>query len=689
MESTAGDVRLTAQNGSIIDGDVELFRPADEGFVLTYNDLSEALKEDYNNGIFSLDSVSYPVSPGLMKFLFPHTEFRGVPQTTTAVETANIIGANVTLIAGGNSGSVGRRSGKESLDLANDWSLLSNDQKELLATATAEDVIGAHYELYVYTGSTTSGVDLSTVSFTGNWQKINVNHVTNLDRSSSQTVAIRRDQTVLVQYDANDFGLYRFLQGSSATDTNINLATESFADSSRWVRIDADHATDDVGTATLVNGEIVQNKRVIERLAIQLFDDVDIEASTSLSIDAGGAVVIGTTGDFLIDHIKTGDMARIIADGSILDLGTDTEAAISAFGDVILGAGTSIEASNHTAALRLQLSPTTKLSVDVFGNLRLQQVDDDLSSTDFNAAVTGIGTLAINDLIAYRINAGGVAEIEVVEGDLYLGRVTSGTSVDLRAESDILDYLDDSASPVVNIFTGDVTGAATGNVYLQTTNGNVGTATNFVEVEIRKGDLDAQVQLNSWIRSVRDLNIGDFTSVDGNVTLQVDGQANVGLITASGNGVADATDSLTDGLVTISATTSIVDRFNNTTPNIVATGVLLNAGLGAGSSTNPLDTQVSRLEANVSGGGLWLINTGSLQIGMISSVVGVQALNTISILTTGSISVDEAIDSAKWTDPAGCHVGYYDQRCCDKRRRYSDGSCRSQCDVHSRRFDRH
>ena len=52
--------------------------------------------------------------------------------------------------------------------------------------------------------------------------------------------------------------------------------------------------------------------------------------------------------------------------GGIFELGTDAEAAISTFGDLVLGAGTSIEANdavNNTNPLRIQLAPTSKLSV--------------------------------------------------------------------------------------------------------------------------------------------------------------------------------------------------------------------------------------------------------------------------------------------------------------------------------------
>jgi hypothetical protein len=210
----------------------------------------------------------------------------------------------------------------------------------------------------------------------------------------------------------------------------------------------------------------------------------------------------------------------------------------------------------------------------------------------------------------------------------------------LRAQSDILDYYDDAANPQVNIFTG--------NVYLQTTMGHVGTASNYVEIEILKGDLDGLVKLNTFINSVLDLNVGNYKSLDGNVTLIIDGVATIGLITALGNGVADPANTLTDGLVKITAASNIVDR--GTAPSIVATGALLNAQLGIGSAANPLDTQISRLEASIPGGGIWLDNAGDLQIGNISPLVGITALNTVGVSVLGTLTVNEAIDSVHGPD---------------------------------------
>ena len=260
VESTQGNVRLETKNGSILDGIVELFRPGDAGTTLTYADLSADMKIAYDNGDFSLEATQFSVSPGLMRVLFPHTEFLGLSPETSATETPNIIAKNVTLIAGGSDGGVGRMSGRESLNLAADWSNLTEAQKSALATATAEDVIGVQYELYRYTGSSPlTGVDLTNEDFNeAFWQKVTIDFVTGTDRAVPQTETVKKNQTVLVQYSSDEYGLYSFNQGSVSAGISVNLTLEDFSNSSRWTKFVSDHATDDDGNPVQVFTNLTQ-----------------------------------------------------------------------------------------------------------------------------------------------------------------------------------------------------------------------------------------------------------------------------------------------------------------------------------------------------------------------------------------------------------------------------------------------
>ncbi|HTH06781.1 MAG TPA: hypothetical protein VL916_12960, partial [Ilumatobacteraceae bacterium] len=264
--------------------------------------------------------------------------------------------------------------------------------------------------------------------------------------------------------------------------------------------------------------------------------------------------------------------------------------------------------------------------------------------------------IAINDLRVENASAGGILVIKVIDetgpstvGDLVLGKVYGGTSVDLRAAHSILDLFDDVDAPIVNVLTDGANGS--GNVYLEAGE-DIGTATNYFDVTIG-GVLTGQLGDDAFIRSLGDIKIGvgpavvdgRFESLDGNVTFTVDGIANVGLIVALGDGVADPTTSLTDGVVKIDATQYIRDRRDDVLPSIRATGAVLIAGLGVGSAADPFETQISRLEASVPGGGIWLDNYGDFEIGNISPLVGVSALGEINLSAFSTMTVNEDVIS--------------------------------------------
>ena len=293
------------------------------------------------------------------------------------------------------------------------------------------------------------------------------------------------------------------------------------------------HATDDpdAENTTLANGELVLDKFEVKGLTIQILDDVDVLAGGSLSVDAGGSVILQTPGDFQVDHVKADGDVFLQAAGAITDLALDPEAALSTFGNLILGAGTSIEGADGTSALRIQLSPTSQLSVDVAGRLHIQQVEDDLSiAADFDAAVTGTTSQAISDLI--------------------VGSVKSGTMVDLTAQRSILDASEDSSRPVVDVFTGDVIDPVTGDVFLTAETGTIGEATNFLDVEIRDGDLTSFSHQSTFIHSVGDLNVALAESATVNVNLDVGGDAYIDLVRTLGElGDRDSVPILVDLLL--------------------------------------------------------------------------------------------------------------------------------------------
>ncbi|MBD3646510.1 MAG: hypothetical protein HUJ31_03440, partial [Pseudomonadales bacterium] len=398
-------------------------------------------------------------------------------------------------------------------------------------------------------------------------------------------------------------------------------------------------------------------------------DDRDVEAPGTLTVGACNDTIIGTTSDFDIHHVKVdGDLRLSAASGSITDMGTGSEAAISAFGDVYLTSGTNIKGVGEDTPLRLQVTDDSLLTVTVSGELLLKQVSEDLMvGDDFDAYVTtGSGSIGnIDDLNAYSLFSGGHMDVEVVEGNLYLGTLRSNDSIDLTADVSVLDYFNDADMPITNILTDIGTSStATGDVNIYAGQ-DVGTGSNYVDVDIRQGDLNGVSGHDTFINSVRGLNIGDYESEDGNVTLTIDGKAEVGLITALGDGSPDADGSLSDGVVTIKADTFVEDDNDNpptstNVTNIHSTGAVLIAtnaiGSGIGSSDNRFDLRVERLEASVEAGGIWIRNEGDAQVGNIASgfttddgeftaLSGISASDTVDIQEFSTLTVNEEIDT--------------------------------------------
>ena len=80
--------------------------------------------------------------------MFPHAEFLGTTPNTSPLESANIVGKNVKLIAGGTAGNdVGAVSDKVSINLTGKFEDLSVEEKQLLSISSADDVIGQTYQL--------------------------------------------------------------------------------------------------------------------------------------------------------------------------------------------------------------------------------------------------------------------------------------------------------------------------------------------------------------------------------------------------------------------------------------------------------------------------------------------------------------------------------------------------------------
>ena len=612
-------------------------------------DTLDVVQSVLNSGNLSLNKLIYPMSPGLVKNVFPHLPLFGAAPATSLPETPNIIGSSVTLNS--TSGGVGIETDAFSItgaELTGNWASLDTSLLEAMSSTTWEDRIGVAYTLYEFTGSGSATImNQATQDFSaGGWSEVAIDSVTETSRAVDQLVDLTQNvSTVLVQFTRDEFGLYRYT-GTTAVD--VNLSREDYL-TGPWTRLIAVNEVDDsvysdIGNQiTVPAGEFVADLRSVEYFAFKLTDDVDIQDQVSgplpITVNSGGDVSLQVPDDMRILSITAAGNVRLQAGGSIIDTdivpGSESTTApvITATGNLLLqslGGTIGVGGADGDSPLRVDLSGgsnTGRLTAEVnTGDLFLEQV----------------GTTA--DLVVSRIDVpSGFVDIRVLDGNMEIGTVEAGDSIYLEASVNIVDTFDDANAPVINITT--LAPSPAGDVNLVAVTGDIGTSSNPIDVSIGSADLFATAANDIFIHSVIDLNVNSVTSTSGDVTLDVDGNVFVDLITA------------TVGTVTLITEKAIIDRRNATEgvvgPNIVADKTILIAQpldttvYNIGSSSNFFETQVNALEARAYTGGIWLDNTGNLVLGHSdrAEATGVQAAGDIVMRAHSSIDINEPIHS--------------------------------------------
>ncbi|MFA7063647.1 MAG: calcium-binding protein, partial [Methanomethylophilus sp.] len=364
---------------------------------------------------------------------------------------------------------------------------------------------------------------------------------------------------------------------------------------------------------------------------------------------------------------------------------TNSTSAIAASGDLILNAGTVIRGTDGTSMLRTELSSSSKLSVDVTGELKLQQVGG-------------------NDLFIARIHGGSSVTIDVLDGgDMIIGPVFSATSADLKASGSILDAFDDDAEAPLSkqpVISGDV---------VLTAGGSIGTDANFVELNLlgsgttgtgiltatAAGDIHVQElsgdMLVNTVEStagdvfliaqgdILDGNDADDTLVTANVlgrnihldassigvlgnALDIDsdtGNARTGklfstsdsdtyLLETSGDLLLGSvkTDTGDGQVVWLSVVTGSLVSGNPNAVVVLSDKTYLHANKDIGSSGQGIMTQVEHLESESTAGNTWITNGSVLAVGgVLTSVDGMKAGGSIDLTASDLLTVEECIDA--------------------------------------------
>ena len=565
---------------------------------------------------FDTASLQFPLSVALIHYLYPQL---AVPASSApSTETSNVTAATISLIAGGATSQIGQVSGLEHLDLTNGGLTgLTSQQQGYLAGATTNDIIGKLHPLYRWTGGAQTGMDLTAQNLAGggSWQRVGVDY---LVTTAAQTVTLATNKVVLLQR-RGVYGLYSYLGSAATTD----LAGEDYLNTARWLRLtNADGLP--VGTllandrtANLVTGSLVADTTVLDRVSLQLVDDVDIlggaGTKVTVSVDAGSGVALQTNDALEVEHVTstgTGDV-RLRATGNITNL-TGTTAAIVTNGNLILDSGATI--GTGATPLRTTIAANKSLVASAVGSITLRQLGNALTAEDVFAGVD--------------------AAITVVTGALTVGRIETGNAVSLTTlAGSILDGLQNTASTDGNVLTGNLTLSATGAI---------GGSGKPLDTTLT-GTLTALAGSSIWLVNRGDLDAVSITSTTGNVTLDTIAK---GL--EAGDASIGAVSALT-GNAFITAAGSVLHLAGNAASDIAALGARVNAVSGVGTAAAPIETTIGHLESAVSAGGIWLRNTGALDIGGVSSQTGIDTVGAVDVRTTGAMTISEAITTGGGT----------------------------------------
>lgn len=182
-----------------------------------------------------------------------------------------------------------------------------------------------------------------------------------------------------------------------------------------------------------------------------------VAASGSLSADARNNAFVQANGDVRVDRIDAGGNVRLAAGGSITAARDDGIAAIATGGDLVVLAGSGSIGTSATDA-----TAASPLVVDIGGRLLSASAGQDALLRQINGDFT-IGS----------VFAGGTVDLEARDGSLlsYLDVIAvDGRDVNLRAQGDIGRRSDAAIggidAPVQVRSSGQLNGTAGGNVWL-------------------------------------------------------------------------------------------------------------------------------------------------------------------------------------------------------------------------------
>ncbi|MFO0942485.1 MAG: hypothetical protein U0930_17240 [Pirellulales bacterium] len=454
--------------------------------------------------------VANPVSATLRRFLYPESYVFSSATTGQSAELRNISASEIRLSVNDTNpavnpptGRIGSLTGIQTLQLeygingANGQaSLLTEAQKQVLASAIVDDVIGLKYVTYRFIGNSANpstpvayNFQDANHDFTDGslWQRVEPDFITTDNQSP---VNIANGQTVLVEYSKTSYGWYRYL-GSPQT---LTLSTQNFADTNLWQPITIDHQTADtqilegeplntVKTVNLFNGQLVSDTTTVDRLTIEVVDDVNIEVNDEgvLIANADGDIALQANGELQLSQVQSLGNVRLSSSGDMFDMGFGN-AAVTAVGATNLE-GQVVQSVTVGSPLRVLVGPSGSLSGAAAGAFNVSQG---------HGTFTVLGqSVTFADLNVPRAFSGGMLSVDVTGGDLSIGKLESSTGFTLSASGSILDGDALSVQDEWNLV---------GPTALLSAGGTIGVSGNPIDLRV-SSTLDADATGSVYLRS--------------------------------------------------------------------------------------------------------------------------------------------------------------------------------------------
>ncbi|MFO0879483.1 MAG: hypothetical protein U0840_19215 [Gemmataceae bacterium] len=347
-----------------------------------------------------------------------------------------------------------------------------------------------------------------------------------------------------------------------------------------------------------------------------------------------GTLVIGdsTSGNITVSAVLTApagySMLSLITGGSI----SDTNNGRVSIANLALQASTGIGSTGNPLGTQVSNLEAETATGGIFvantGNLTIGGVTVDLQglivSTSGNVEVSSTGDLTISEQVD------GPEDITLTSAGTLglLSDLTSGSG-DISLTANEMDYASGSSI------------SGTGNLFLapQTNSRDIslGAASNQPgKLSLTATDLAAigttffQVMIGSPLAT-------GLISVDGNATLTT----SVLLLQNTGSGAGGLSVNATLNVGTGNLVVVTEGGITSTASGLLqATNLTLEAESGIGTSTDPLFTQVSNLQAETNTGGIYIENTGALVIGETSTFMdGLQTASGGDIQVSASSSL--------------------------------------------------